>query len=294
MRCFITSLRKQEIKMLYDLHVHTTASDGVETPAHVIAMAIEKGLAGIAITDHDTVDGIEPALDFINCKGITIDFIPGIELNTDFGDDELHILGYYIDYKNEMLINRIKEISNLRYQRAQKMVSKLNTFGIQISFSHVQELAKGDIIGRPHIARALVQSGYVLSEKEAFDKYIERGKPCYVPRYKLTPAEAIEIVKQAGGISVLAHPGLINDSRKITQVIGMGIEGLEIYYPEHSIIQIQDLTQLAQKHNLLTTGGSDFHGHGSSENRNSLGLTGINENIFDQISEYHRTHNKKY
>ncbi|MDD3364314.1 MAG: PHP domain-containing protein, partial [Syntrophomonas sp.] len=219
---------------------------------------------------------------------INIDFIPGIELNTDFGDDELHILGYFIDYHNEQLINRLMEIRAQRYQRAEKMIGKLQAIGLGISFEQVQKLAQGDLIGRPHIARALQQAGYVLSEKEAFQKYIERGKPGYVPRYKFSPAEAIELVKQAGGISILAHPGLIKDPNKIGEIISMGVEGLEIYYPEHSSDQIMEFASLAKQHHLLITGGSDFHGGGSSESRNRLGFAGIDEDMMEQIREYYR------
>ncbi len=274
--------------MLYDLHVHTTASDGVETPEQVIMKAVQIGLAGIAITDHDTVDGLEPALEFIRAKGINIDIIPGIELNTDFGDDELHILGYFINYHDEQLNRRLMEIRTQRYERAEKMVGKLQAIGLSISFEQVQKLARGDLIGRPHIARALQQSGYVLSEEEAFRKYIDRDKPGYVPRYKFLPIEAIELINQAGGISILAHPGLIKDSRRISEIICMGVEGLEIYYPEHSSDQIMEFTDLAKQQNLLITGGSDFHGRGSSESRNRLGFTGIDKDMMLQIREYYK------
>jgi hypothetical protein len=271
--------------MLYDLHVHTTASDGVVTPEQVVAMAVEIGLAGLAITDHDTVDGLEPALQFMQEQGINIDFIPGIELNTDFGDDELHILGYFINYHDKQLLNSLMEIRAQRYQRAEKMIGKLQSIGLSINLQQVQKLAQGDFIGRPHIARALQQAGYVLSEEEAFHKYIERGKPGYVPRYKFLPSEAIELIKKAGGISVLAHPGLIKDSRKISQIISMGIEGLEIYYPEHSNVQIQEFITLAKQHDLLITGGSDFHGGERSESRNRLGSGGIDKDMMEQIIE---------
>ncbi|PKM77762.1 MAG: phosphatase [Firmicutes bacterium HGW-Firmicutes-15] len=278
--------------MLYDLHVHTTASDGVETPEQVITKAAQIGLAGIAITDHDTVDGLEPALQFIQAHGKNIDFIPGIELNTDFGDDEVHILGYFIDYHDEHLINRLMEIRTQRYQRAEKMIDKLKEIGLSISFENVKKLAQGDLIGRPHIARALQQAGYVLSEEEAFRKYIDRGKPGYIPRYKFLPAEAIELVKQAGGISILAHPGLIKDSGKIGKIISMGVEGLEIFYPEHNSDQIMEFTRLARQHCLLITGGSDFHGGGSSESRNRLGFAGINTDMMEKIRAYYAYKNQ--
>jgi hypothetical protein len=278
--------------MLYDLHVHTTASDGVHTPEQVIVKAGELGLAGLAITDHDTVDGLEPALQFIQEKGINIDLIPGIELNTDYGEDELHILGYFIDYHDAKLIDRLMEIRIQRYQRAEKMIEKLRAIGLEISFEQVQKFAQGDLIGRPHIARALKQSGYVVSEQEAFQRYIDRGMPGYVPRYKFLPAEAILLIKEAGGISVLAHPGLIKDTRKISDIISMGLEGLEIYYPEHSSHQKKEFKRLAERHHLLITGGSDFHGGENIGNRNRLGFTGINKDMMEQIRAYSYRKNK--
>jgi predicted metal-dependent phosphoesterase TrpH len=279
--------------MLYDLHVHTQASDGVESPEQIIINAMGAGLTGLAITDHDTIDGLEPAREYIEKNQLELDFIPGIELNTDFGKDEVHILGYFIDFHNEYLKRRLLEIRLQRYMRAEKIVDQLQLLGLHVSLEHVQRLAQGGLIGRPHIARALVQNSYVGSEDEAFHKYIDRGKPAYVPRYKFLPSEAIYLIQQAGGIAVLAHPGLIKDSEKINEIINMGIEGLEVYYPEHSPEQIFQFTRLAEKHNLLITGGSDFHGPGSSESRNMLGSTGIDEDMVDRIRNYYRIKMKK-
>lgn len=274
--------------MLYDLHVHTTASDGEETPANVVLRAIEAGLAGIAITDHDTIDGLEPAQRFIEENRLALDLIPGIELNTDYGEDEVHILGYFIDFTNEYLRHRLSEIRNQRYSRAEKMIAKLNDMGIKIEFEQVQKVALGNLIGRPHIARVLCNNGYADSSEEAFRLYIERGRPAYVPRYKFLPAEAIALIKQTGGIAVLAHPGLIKEYAKIYECIKLGIEGLEIYYPKHTQEQKQDLMVIAQENNLLITGGSDFHGPGSSESRKKLGSAGIDENLINRIRENHR------
>lgn len=274
--------------MLYDLHVHTTASDGEETSANVILRAIEAGLAGLAITDHDSVDGLEPAQRFIKENGLELDLIPGIELNTDYGEDEVHILGYFIDFTNDYLRHRLSEIRQQRYARAEKMIAKLKDMGINIEFEQVKKVALGNLIGRPHIARILCSNGYAESSEEAFQLYIERGQPAYVPRYKFLPAEAIALIKQSGGIAVLAHPGLIKDHAKIYECIKLGIEGLEIYYPEHTEEQKQDLLAIAQEYNLLITGGSDFHGPGSSESRKKLGSAGIDEDLINRIREYYR------
>ncbi|MCX5780111.1 MAG: PHP domain-containing protein [Firmicutes bacterium] len=269
--------------MRYDLHVHTTASDGVETPEGVVLKAVEAGLQGVSITDHDTLDGLAAAEHFIQVHKLPLELIPGIELNTDYGTDEVHILGYFIDYRNEQLINRLEENRKQRKLRAVQIVSKLQEIGITIEIEEVEKLAQGNLIGRPHIARALCQKGYVQTEEEAFHKYIERGRPAYVPRYKFTPTEAIDLIHQAGGVAVLAHPGLIKDRGKICEIISIGIEGLEIYYPEHSADQIVEFALMADAHHLLKTGGSDFHGAGGAASRSSLGSASIDQVTMEQI-----------
>jgi len=274
----------------YDLHIHTTASDGSDTPQEVIMAAVAHGLEGIAITDHDTMDGLAAARDFIAANLIQIEFVPGIELNTDYGEDEVHILGYYIGYEHRAMEGRLTEIRRARYDRAEKMVDKLQQLGLDLDMEQVRAWAQGELIGRPHIARALRQKGLVSSEEEAFARYIGRGQPAYVPRYKFTPQEAISLVKEAGGISVLAHPGLIQDKQKIFEVIRMGIEGLEVHYPEHDLQQTLEFEALAVCHGLLITGGSDYHGVDSSVNRRQMGLCGIDAGLMGILREYNRAH----
>jgi len=280
--------------MRYDLHVHTTASDGIETPEALILHAVEAGLAGVAITDHDTLDGLAPAWEFIQSNNLPIEFIPGIELNTDYGADEVHILGYYIDFHNQQLASRLAEIRDMRYRRAEQMIVKLQALGIHIEFEQVKQLAQGNLIGRPHVARALRQLGYVQTEEEAFRKYIDRGRPAYVPRYKFTPVEAIGLIRQAGGITVLAHPGLIKDPDKIYEVISMGLDGLEVYYPEHRDDQIIELQRIADEYHLLKTGGSDFHGPGSSTSRSNLGSASVDQVMMEEIRSYCRLKKLRY
>lgn len=272
---------------MYDLHVHTTASDGVLSPIEVICLAENCRLTGIAITDHDTLDGLEQARRYVTSKKLRIDFIPGVELNTDYGNDEVHILGYYVEDKTGALSNRLGEIKSERYLRAQRIVSRLEELGIHIDFEDVKRMASDDLIGRPHIARALCNQGYASCEQEAFDLYIARGKPGYVPRYKFTPEEAINLVKSVGGIAVLAHPGLIQDPAKIHQIIDWGIEGLEVYYPEHTQTQRNQLLRLALENNLLITGGSDFHGTGAA-NRSKLGCCGIDDQHVRLFKEFYQ------
>jgi len=274
--------------MRYDLHVHTTASDGIKSPEEIVLMAAQAGLAGLAITDHDNLDGLAIAQAFIMQEQIPLEFIPGVELNTDCGQDEVHILGYFIDYQNPRLKARLADIRQERYSRAEKIVNKLKHLGVDISLGEVERFAKGDLIGRPHIARAICAKGYVNSEDQAFAKYIGQGQPAYVPRYKFTPPEAIELIKTAGGIAVLAHPGLIKDSSIICSLLVLGLDGLEVYYPEHTPEQIQQLINLSRSRDLLMTGGSDYHGSGDVFSRSQLGSAGIDDDLMDRMRKYRK------
>ena len=193
-----------------DLHLHSTASDGRLAPADVVRQAAEQGLNIIAITDHDTVDGIAPALaaakDFTQLK-----VIPGIELSTDVPQGEVHVLGYFIDYINREFQVTLEKLRNSRLERAQGMIVKLRSFGIHIDWERVREIAGTGSIGRPHIAQAMLEKGYITSLKEAFDKFIGREGPAYVEREKMSPDEAVELVLQVKGLPVLAHPFTVND-----------------------------------------------------------------------------------
>lgn len=277
--------------MLYDLHVHTTASDGIYSPSEVIDQAEELGLSGLAITDHDTVSGLKEAHDYADKYKKNLLVIPGIEMNTELYENEIHILGYYFNTEDSDLLNRLKEIKQARTERALKMIHRLHTMGMIISFEQVQKIAQGDLIARPHIAQALQDKGYVFSIKEAFEKFIGKGKPAYVPRYKFLPGEAIELIKNAGGISSLAHPGLIKDQSLILEVIKMGIDGLEVYYPEHNIYQENEYITISKRNNILITGGSDFHGTGSEDSIKKLGCRGIKKSLMDELIHYYLTRN---
>ncbi|MGI5920277.1 MAG: PHP domain-containing protein [Syntrophomonadaceae bacterium] len=272
--------------MLYDLHVHTTASDGFYSPPEVLQKADRLGLLGIAITDHDSVDGLTTARDYLNHSTLKVNFIPGIELNTEWCGEEIHILGYFIDYENSHLLTRLESLKNARLDRAKKILSKLKSMGINLAFSEVQRLAPGNLIGRPHIARAMMEKGYVFSIKEAFDKYISRGRPAYVARYKFVCTEAIDIIKKAGGIAVLAHPGLIRSKDVLDFVLQQDIDGIEVFYPEHTEEQVKRLTDLCAEKNLFITGGSDFHGQSGDRNRDRLGCCGINAAEMLKIFHY--------
>lgn len=257
-----------------DMHVHTTASDGKLSPQEIIDYAKSKGLAGVGITDHDTIAGLEAAISYGNKKGMIV--IPGIELSTEYKDEEIHILGYRIDCSNKELLNTLKILHNERSIRAEKIIQRLNDIGFKINFEDIREISQEGVIGRPHIARALINKGYLRTVQEAFDKYLNKGCPAYVPRYKLSPFDAVDLLKRAGGIAVIAHPGLIKNRPLVKELIDYGVDGIEVYHPEHSREESRLLLELAVIHGRLVTGGSDFHSPPSTaEARSDLGAVKI-------------------
>lgn len=244
----------------FDLHVHTTASDGRFTPAQIVAKARELGLSIIAITDHDSVGGVRPALEAASAvAGLQV--IPGVEINTDVPDGEAHILGYFIDYEEPVLTETLFRLRNSRIARAQDMIAKLASLGLPLDWKRVQEIAGTGSVGRPHIAQAMLEKGYISSLKDAFNKYISRGGPAYVERTKITPEEAVRLVLQAKGLPVLGHPFTVKDTEPmISNLKKVGLVGLEVYYNSYTPEQVHQLLNWAQKYSLLATGGSDYHG----------------------------------
>jgi hypothetical protein len=246
--------------MKADLHIHTTASDGRLSPAQIVHRAAQLGLSVIAITDHDSVEGIEPALVAARAYPNLL-VTPGVELNTDVPQGEIHILGYFIDYQDQSLGERLKGLRCSREERGRKMVAKLAQVGIHIDWERVLELAAGASVGRPHIAQAMLEQGYVPSLQEAFDRYIGRDGPAYVEREGLTPVEAVALVVGAEGLPVLAHPaGIGGLDSLIHELKQAGLVGLEVYYNGYTQVVISRLRDLARRHNLIPCGGSDYHG----------------------------------
>lgn len=245
--------------MRFDLHVHTNQSDGLFSPEEVVDMSVTKNLKGIAITDHDSITGIERAINHSK-KYYDFKIIPGIEISCIHNDEEVHLLGYFIDYKNYDIINITETLKSSRLNRGIDMVNRLNELGLEVSIEEVKELSGEKYIGRPHIARAMIKRGYVTSIQEAFSRYLNRGRPAYVERYKISITETISLIKKIGGISVLAHPGLLKDKSIINYCIELGIDGIECIHSKHNQSDISSMLDIAKKHNLIATGGSDFHG----------------------------------
>ena len=241
-----------------DLHLHTVFSDSTYTPQEVILESKKADLAAISVVDHDTVDGIEPTLEI--AKGLDIEVLPGIELTAEYAGLEIHILGYLIDYQNPGLRKKLDFLKKNRAERIYKILDKLKRIGINLSAESVFDLTKNGTVGRMHIAIAMQKQGLVGSITEAFRNYIGDKCPAYVLGFRLTPEEAIRLIKHAGGIPVLAHPYSLNRNDLILKFIEYGIMGLEAYYPEHTQSMVNFYLSLAKKYNLLITGGSDCHG----------------------------------
>lgn len=248
-----------------DLHLHTNFSDGTFSPQEVVEYAVKCGLRAISITDHDSIDGIAPAISA--ARELPLEIVPGIEFSADGKDGkEMHILGYYIQWENSQLKDKLKSLANARQLRAKKMIERLGQLRMNIPFSEVEKLSDGGIIGRLHIARLMLQYGYVSSTDEAFDKYIGNGKVAYIKKHRLSSQEAIALIRAAGGISVLAHPHLLsNASAAVAGLVTEGLMGIEIYCNCHRPGPSQQYLKLARKYRLIITGGSDCHGLAKNE-----------------------------
>lgn len=248
--------------MRIDLHTHTNASDGLLAPAELVRAARGAGLSVLGIADHDTVNGIGEALGAAADEGITL--VPGVEINAYHGDFEYHILGYFVDHRDAGLARALGELREARVRRMRLIVSKLGELGMEVTPEEILAVAGDGSVGRPHIARVMLTKGFVSSMREAFDRFIAEGKPAYAPRSKLTPVEAIGVIRAAGGLAVLAHPGLWKGDELIPQLAAWGIVGLEVYTPDHTGAQIERYRGFARELGLICTGGSDFHGWNTS------------------------------
>ncbi|GAB6137414.1 PHP domain-containing protein [Halanaerobaculum tunisiense] len=264
-----------------DLHLHTTASDGSFTPAELVEAAEERDLAAIAITDHDTVAGVKPAREA--GADLDLEVVPGIELTTYYQGQRVDILGYYIDPTDQELTAVVAKLQQARQTRAQQILAKLAELGVELELEQVLAIAGDQGVGRPHIAQLMVEEGYVIDLQTAFDDYLEDGGPAYVPKYQLEPSDAIELIEQAGGISVLAHPGVIADRELVLDLLtSQDFAGLEVYYSDHTQKEIDYYRQLATEQDLLMTGGSDCHGP-ANEDKFLLGTVDVDYQLLAKL-----------
>jgi hypothetical protein len=241
-----------------DLHTHTVFSDGTCTPEALVRLAADLGLAAIAVSDHDSVAGIPDAMTEADKVGIEV--IPAVELSAELADQEIHILGYCIDHTAACLRQALTELVANRVERIHTMVGKLRLMGIELSAQDVFAVAEKGPPGRMHIAQALLNAGYITSLSEAFAKYIGDTSPAYVCGFRLSPQKAITLLRDSGGVAVLAHPYLIKNDSLIPELVTHGLAGLEVYYPEHTQAMTNFYRELASRYDLIATGGSDFHG----------------------------------
>ncbi|MFH1387568.1 MAG: PHP domain-containing protein [bacterium] len=267
-----------------DLHIHTTISDGTHTPEEVVRLAKEAGLKTIAITDHDIIDGVERAIEAGQKAGVEV--IPGVEFTTESPKAEIHILGYFIDRNDPEFLAALEKVQQGRVKRIYKIVEKLNSLGVDLSAEEVLAIAGNKAPGRPHVARALLKKGVVANFKDAFNRFLDSRSPAYVPHYKLTPTEAIKLISAAGGLPVFAHPLISNADGMIAEFAGIGLKGIEVYYPGYRPEVIGHYLELARKMGLCVTGGTDFHGEGSGREI-KLGELTIADELVDKLKNEH-------
>jgi predicted metal-dependent phosphoesterase TrpH len=245
--------------MGYDLHIHSIYSDGVFRPGELIDKAISRGVTGIALTDHDTVAGIREAVEEARRRGFEL--IPGVELTTDYGPTEVHILGYDFDYQVPKLLKKLNQIVEGRNERARTIVKKLNQHGVPLTWEKVQAKTTSKFVGRAHIFKAMESQGLVHPEhrQDAFEYYLGSQGLAYEPHREISTFEAVELIAASGGIPVLAHPGRMDNDRLIRELCEAGLKGLEVYYPSHTPDLVTRYLDIAQRYHLYITGGTDFH-----------------------------------
>jgi hypothetical protein len=247
-----------------DLHTHTTYSDGSATPEELIASASAKRARAVAVTDHDTIAAIVGAR--ATAERFGIEFVAGIEISAEYSPGTMHILGYCIDDESVTLAAKLEELKKAREERNPQIASRLRSLGFDISYDEVVQLARNRVVGRPHFARLMIEKGYVTSIQEAFDRFLKKGAAAYVEKARLSPAESIALIHEAGGVAVLAHPYQLKlpSYEEVDQLVGelagLGLDGIEAVYSRHSVSERAGYSEIAARHGLLITGGSDYHG----------------------------------
>lgn len=264
-----------------DLHIHTHFSDSTSPPEEVVYQANRAGLACIAITDHDTVDGVAPTIEA--AKKFEIEVVAGIEMSCQLNSRDIHMLAYCIDYEDPTLIKLLAKMSDSRKMRMSEMIDRLSAMGHGgIALEEVCALSE-DSVGRPHLAQIMIEKGVVKNYREAFDKYLAEGQPLFVDKYKQSPIEAIECIKAAGGIAVLAHPMATLVDELIPQFVEAGLGGLEVFYPHNTQATTDFYARIAKKHNLVATGGSDAHGDAKKHTR--VGKVKVPYSVVEELKQ---------
>lgn len=247
-----------------DLHTHSTASDGTFTPRELIRLAAEKRLRAIALTDHDCLDGLPEAME--EAQGLGIELIPGVEISAEFSEGTMHILGFFVEWRDGAFRERLERLQAARRERNPKIVQNLRDQGLDITLEEVAAASGGGLVGRPHFAKVLVRKGYVSSTQEAFERYLKKGAPGYAEKFRFGPEESIRMIHEAGGAAVLAHPFTLSKDAPakieaaVRDLAAAGLDGIEVYYGTYSNDQIREYRKLAEQYGLLHSGGSDFHG----------------------------------
>ncbi|MBI2858031.1 MAG: PHP domain-containing protein [Chloroflexi bacterium] len=267
-----------------DLHVHSIASDGRLSPSELVRYAARVGLSVMALTDHDSAEGVAEAVETAR-QYPSLLVLPGVEINTDMPHSELHMLGFCMEYRDPVFQKELCGLRMGRLERGRAMVSKLAGLGIIIDWDRVQHLAGDGSVGRPHVAQAILESGYVKTLGEAFDRYIGREGPAYIEREKITPQKAVKLIIDAGGFAVMAHPHSFSPGKieeLLSELVPAGLSGLEVYYGNNKPADVEWLVSIAGKHSLLTSGGSDYHGFGG-EKETGLGNADVPTGCIDKF-----------
>ena len=281
---------------MIDLHVHSNKSDGTMTPAQLVRYAVEKGLTAFALTDHDTADGLEEALTAAQGPPVTV--VPGIEFSTSYEEKDVHVLGLAIDYKTPVFLSALADFIASRTQRNERMCRKLSEYvNLAITYEDLQQAFPGAVITRAHYARYLLEHGCVGSMREAFDRYIGDHAPCFIPREKVTPVQAVGLIRKAGGVPVLAHPPLyrMSDARLdhlVRTLTECGLAGIEAIYSTYTAGEETQMKSLARQYGLLITGGSDFHGSNKPDIDLGCGKgrLAVPDSILDDLYRFRETH----
>jgi 3',5'-nucleoside bisphosphate phosphatase len=264
-----------------DLHAHTTASDGALAPRDLVRTAVRHGVRVLAVTDHDSTGGLAEAMEEA-AQHPPLTIVPGLEINCDVDGGEVHVLGYYVDHEAPWFQDFLREQRAERRARIYRLAERLGELGLPIDPEEVFAIVGEGAPGRPHVAQVMVQRGYVKSVREAFDRYLRTNGPAAVARRRVTPAEAIAIIQRARGVPVLAHPGVTGLDAIIPDLIAAGLMGIEAYYNEHSALQTAGYLEMCRAHDLIATGGSDFHGPHTGRS-NPPGTPAVSMKVFDEL-----------